>query len=101
MAKSFIKVNTEAMSSDVEELRELLNNSTANLDKMYESVTTLDSMWEGPANESFVAQFSSDYTAFKEICSLVSGMIDDMDTAKAKYNSCEDEVYALIASIKL
>lgn len=101
MAKQFIKINTDSLGADVNELRELISNSEANLEKMYESVTALDSMWDGPANESFVSQFNSDFTVFREIIALLRDLVDDMDDAKQKYNKCEDEVYSLISSMKI
>lgn len=101
MASSYFKVNTAALQSDAGELDDLLKQVRSNLDNMYTSVNALDGMWDGPANDSFNAQFQSDHTSFSDICTVIEKLISDMQEAAKKYNNCENEIYSTISSLNI
>ncbi len=66
---------------------------------MTEDMAELDSMWDGPANEVFMAQFGQDVQYAQELCNMVQKLTECMEYAKKQYDICDGEVSALIASI--
>ena len=96
-----ITVNTWTLSSDIETLQQQLNVIKTDMDKMYDAVRVLDSMWDGPANQAFNVQFNSDRNDMLELCNTVQKIIDCMEYAKKEYNSCEADVGSIVASIAI
>ena len=96
-----ITINTWTLSGDIETLQQQLNVIRTDMDKMYDAVRVLDSMWDGPANEAFNVQFNSDRNDMLELCNVVQKIIDCMEYAKKEYNSCEADVGSIVASIAI
>jgi WXG100 family type VII secretion target len=96
-----IAVNTSTLASDIETLQEQLDMVKKDINDMYGAVQTLDSMWDGPANEAFKTQFRQDYKDMQELCKTVQQIIKCMKYAKKEYNVCENEVNDIVASIQI
>ena len=101
MAMSYLRVNAAALDSDANELHDLLRQIKTNLEGMYSSVTALDGMWDGPANDAFNTQFLNDRENFRELCERIGNLFSDMSTAAKEYDSCENEVYSNISSLNI
>lgn len=101
MAGDYLRVNTAALTSDVNDLRELMAQIKNNLDRAYISVATLDGMWDGPANDTFNTQFSNDHQEFLSLCNGIDGLFLDMLDAAKKYDGCENEIYSTISSLNI
>ncbi len=96
-----IAVNTSTLSSDIETLQAQLNSIKNDMDKMYEAVRSLDNMWDGPANEAFKQQFYRDQEDMESLCDTVQKIINCMTYARGEYNTCENEISGIIASIRI
>ena len=96
-----ISINTSTLSQDIEKLQQQLNRIRNDLNKMYQAVHTLDTMWDGPANAAFNMQFNKDKNDMTELCNTVQKIIDCMEYAKKEYNFCEAEVGSIIDSISI
>ena len=96
-----ITINTWTLSGDIETLQQQLNVIKADMNKMYDAVRVLDSMWDGPANQAFNVQFNKDRDDMAELCNMVQKIIDCMEYAKKEYNSCEADVGSIVASIAI
>ena len=96
-----IGVNTNTLASQVDSLRAELERVRSDIDGMYEAVQTLDTMWDGPANDAFRTQFTTDKEAMEELCKTVQSIIDSMDNAKKEYDSCEMNVSQIISAIQI
>lgn len=96
-----IAVNTSTLASDIETLQRQLDSIKSDMNKMYEAVRSLNSMWDGPANEAFKQQFQADQTDMKTLCDTVQKIINCMTYAKDEYNTCENEISGIIASIRI
>ena len=96
-----IQVNTVTLNSDIETLTTTLSQIQKNLDKMYDAVKVLDSMWEGEANNMFNQQFASDREAMGDVCKNIQTVIDCMTYAKEQYNTCEGRVGEIVSSIRI
>lgn len=100
MGSGYIKVNATTLNNQGEEICQLANKAQTAIDTMYEQVRVLDTMWEGPANETFVKQFVADYESFKSICNYVKDFAESVKDASNKYDRCENQVEDEIRSLK-
>jgi len=96
-----IEIHTSALSSDINELTGQLQQVRNNMRTMYDSIAELNTMWEGPANDAFKAQFQIDYEMMQEVCGSVEQLISCMDYARINYDACESEVSAAVSAIKI
>lgn len=96
-----ITINTSTLARDIELLQQQLNIVKNDLNKMYNAVRGLDSMWDGPANQAFNTQFNHDRIDMTELCNTVQKIINCMEYAKKEYDSCEAYVSSIIASIAI
>lgn len=101
MDVNYLKVDTSTLKNDAAEIRRLTDNAVANLKKMYAGMTELDAMWDGLANQAFMAQFQADQQEFQNICDEIIRLSEDMNAASGKYNNCENQVYATVSSINI
>lgn len=99
MAAKEIEIETNTLARDIGELTDELETARGFIRTMAEDMTELDSMWDGPANEAFMAQFGMDVQYAEELCNMVQKLSECMDYAKKQYDICEAEVSSLISSI--
>jgi len=96
-----IAINTGNLSTDIETLQEQLNQIRTDMDRMYEAVRILDSMWDGPANQAFNVQFAQDHKDMDSLCDTIQRIIDCLGYAKQEYNNCESEIAGIVAAISV
>lgn len=96
-----IAVNTSILGTDIEKMQNQLNIVKNDMDKMYQAVRILDSMWDGPANMAFNQQFNRDHNDMKTLCDTIQKIINCYSNAKKEYDSCEAEVGGIISSISV
>ncbi len=99
MAVREIEIETNTLDKDIKELLGELGNARKFIQTMTEDMAELDSMWDGPANDVFMAQFGQDVQYAQELCNMVQKLTECMEYAKKQYDICDGEVSALIASI--
>ena len=97
---NIIAVNTSTLSSDIETMQTQLNAVKKAAGKMYDSVNVLNSMWEGPAHDAFVTQFMTDQKDMLALCDTIQ-KINVMSEARNEYNTCENQVSGIVASIRI
>lgn len=96
-----IAVNTTVLSKDIEVLQQQLDVVKSDLNKMYNAVQVLNGMWDGPTNKVFNNQFTRDRKDMFELCNTIQKIINCMEYAKKEYDTCEANVYNIIASISI
>lgn len=101
MAFREITVNTSTLTGDINELKSALKSARAQLKEMFDQVTELDAMWDGPANQEFNRQFGIDYKNAGNLCNTVESLIGCMEYARDQYNMCENEVNSVVSSISV
>ena len=101
MAITEIEMNTSTLGRDIDSLENMLGQLETQIEKMYGSITDLDRMWDGPANEAFNHQFSRDYQLCLKMCQVLKELIDSLQHAKTEYEKCEQNVDILIRTIKV
>lgn len=97
----YIEVNIQTLEQDVKDMEEALALVRTDMKNMFDSVTELDTMWDGPANTVFKHQFSVDKQTFETLCEAVDGILDSMDKAKDSYRKCEASVKDEINRIRI
>lgn len=90
MAK--MEVDTDAINT----LNRSMNSETENIvrlaQQMNQSIEALNSTWEGPNHDEFVAKFRDQYTELEEISRLLQKYCESLSKAHKLYCQCEDDV---------
>ena len=97
----YVEVKTSTLGQDTEELESTLALVRKAMKDMFNAVTELDGMWDGPANKAFNQQFAKDHQVFEEVAEAVNGIIDSMKNAKTLYEKCEATVSNEIDRIRI
>lgn len=101
MNTEIIEVETPSLEGGVNELKTALDNMKKHVTEVYEGVQELDAMWDGPANEAFVKQFTDDYNACMELYEELAELVECMRYAREEYDRCEQSVGSLIDGITI
>lgn len=96
-----LKIETDRLSSDIENLRNCLSGIKKSGHVMMTSIQQLSSMWEGEAKEAFTVQFESDYKTLENLAGILEKLIQELENAKNQYNNCEKQVGSIIESIRV
>jgi len=96
---NIIEIETNMLNSDVSSLRSLIEDVRTRKNNLLNHMNELDGMWDGPANQEFIRQYQIDDAELSELCDALIRAVDCMEFAKTNYDSCEDEVSQIIASI--
>ena len=96
-----ITIDTALLAGDISSLKEALKAARDKLKDMFEQVAELDAMWDGPANEEFVRQFSVDHENAIEMCNTVDALIQSMEFAQKEYDKCDAEVSDIVGAIAI
>lgn len=101
MSNQEIAINTSTLRSDINELKSILSTTRKQAEDMFSQITELDTMWDGPANETFNNQFRHDYQNTINLCKTVESIIECMEYAREQYDLCENEVGSIVDSISI
>ena len=101
MAITEIEINTSTLGTDIETLETTLGQLEIQVEAMFTSVSELDRMWDGPANDAFNQQFRLDYQICVAMCQTLKELIESLRYAKGEYEKCEQSIDGLIRSIQI
>lgn len=96
-----IEIDTDRLNADIAQMQAHLEELNAAQERIYGSLETLRSMWQGPAQMAFYSQTRTDRVALQGLMRNLKNLIECMEYAKAEYNRCGDEVQERIAAIWL
>lgn len=96
-----IEINIGTLDTDIQEMQNELTALRNEMKLAFESVTALDAMWNGPANDAFNQAFQQDHQAMDDMCEIMDSLIDFMENARDEYRKCEAAVSAEIDSIRI
>ena len=96
-----IQVDTGMGRPTVSNLRGKLDQARQIVGQLKESMETLNSTWDGPANEAMNSRFAADYEALQDYCDLLEKIVDQMEQAQTCYENGESRVEAAIQSLHL
>lgn len=96
-----IEIETRSLGRDRETIQSHTEGLRNRIQSMAEQMESLCSMWEGPAKESFIAQFQSDYEFMQEFLKEMDKYVQAMNFAENEYDKCESDVAQVIAAIRI
>lgn len=99
MSNVNLKVDTNALSSDANELTAEINSILSLTSRMYESVQSLNNMWKGTANAAFREQFNKDYDSAVNFLEDLRNFAQTLTDDSTEYNLCEANVVSCVGKI--
>ena len=96
-----IEINIGTLANDIGEMQTEVKMLREEMRKAFESITELDAMWNGPANDAFNQAFRSDHEAMEGMCKTIDSLIQYMENARDEYRKCEASVSSEIDSIRI
>lgn len=101
MAVNYIKVSTNRLNVDAQQIESLIGSMKKEMGNMKNSVKQLNSMWEGVSKKAFVQAFNDDMTALASVIDSLSAIRNFETETKNKYENCEKQVAQLVDSIRV
>lgn len=100
MAINKIKVSTEELKSDAQSVESSIRQLENEINKLEQEFTALNSMWDGPASETFLVVFKTDLDELRKLVQDLRSFNTFETTAVNKYNQCENEVGRVVSSLR-
>lgn len=92
--ESALRVQTEQLKTRLVMLQGIVSGLSANADN-------LQKMWNGPAHDTFYAQFSSDHDSMEDMCEVIQNIIEGMEDAGRRYKYLEAEMDGIVGTIHI
>ncbi len=93
--------NTGILNGDIQTLRGHLRNARTHVKELHEQMEHMNNMWSGPANSVMRQRFQADYESVTGLCDFLERLINNLETARRAYESCENNVGGVVASIHI
>ena len=97
----YIEVDTAALDRDRQTIQSELDRVRSEIGRLRDEMASLSSMWEGPAHDTFMAQFNADYEFVQQFGNEIGTYIETMEYAQSEYQKCEASVEQAVASIRV
>lgn len=101
MAITKIAINTGILQSDITALENAILTVKNKMENMFTNMKAMDNMWKGTAHDAFMVQFTNDYNSMKDLCDILTNLLDNIKTAKKEYEQCEDSINTIINDIQI
>lgn len=96
-----IEIDTASLQRCIRSVEADIAALEREIEKAYDGIRQLDTMWDGAANAAFNAQFNADYNRMKEICGVLKQYNSNLQQAKKQYEDGENNVADIIAAIRI
>lgn len=97
----YVRANTNLMKSEAAQLREIKNDLVSQFNDLYAELAAMDSMWEGPAKTSFFESIQKDKQLSDSFYKDMEEFINQLESAAAAYEKCENEVYSFLSKLNV
>lgn len=101
MAINEIKVNTNRLNNDANQIASLIQRMEKELNNIKSSVSQMNSMWEGMSKKAFMQAFEDDRKAAEDVIKELKSLQKFEMEAKTKYEQCENQIAGIINSIRV
>ena len=101
MAIPYLKVTTDRMLNDVDDLTSYLTHIKTCMQELCTAMDTLLSYWDGPASEAEMQVYQAERQNIDQLCKLVEELIDEMSNDASAYNICEQQVADAVNSLRI
>lgn len=96
-----IEIDTVCLREDIKSLQETLAQLERQIGRTTDTLTELDAMWDGPANQAFLESYRKNRVIFDDFCKELKALAGCMEYAARQYEACEDDVYETVSAIKV
>lgn len=96
-----LKVNTNQLLSDADDMSFEIEEILLEVRSVYDEVQALGAMWQGTASDKFAKSFGDEYTKINEYLTELKKCVDHVKVSAEDYNSCEQQVYSMVDSIRV
>ncbi len=96
-----IEVNIRTLGNDIKDMQMEVSRLRKEMASAFNSITELNAMWKGQANDAFRQSFQADREAMEEMCKIIDSLIGYMENARSEYRRCEAAVSAEIDTIRI
>ncbi|WP_300280741.1 WXG100 family type VII secretion target [uncultured Subdoligranulum sp.] len=96
-----IQIDTARLGGTGGTIKTMVEQMQGCVQRLYAEMAELDTMWQGPANAAFEAQFRQDQQAMEQICQALQGYAEDLEQAKSEYEKCNGDVRGIIDAIRV
>ena len=86
---ALIRVTSSQVRSTASQLRDYNANFNGQVNKLQESEASLNSMWEGAANDKFHSEFLNSKDYMTQFYTLINKYCEALDQIAAKYDETE------------
>ncbi len=90
MAKT-ITVTTTTLNSKASELKSLNNNFRSQINNLKSVESSLNSMWDGEANDAFHKAFTKDITQMNNFYNAIEKYVQALQEIAKKYDAAEQK----------
>lgn len=94
-----IRVNTGRMKQDVDNIMASVNQISMKYTDLIQKKAELDTMWDGPASESFKKVTEDDMIALATVIGNLKKVYEYENIARERYEQCENRISGEIAGI--
>lgn len=88
---ALIRVTAAQIRNTATQLREYNGNFNTQVGKLQESEASLNSMWDGQANDAFHAAFTSDKEYMTQFYNLINKYCEALDQIATEYENAENK----------
>ena len=96
-----IQIDTARLGGTGGTIKTMVEQMQGCVQRLYAEMAELDTMWQGPANAAFEAQFRQDQEAMEQISQDCQGYAEDLEQAKSEYEKCNGDVRGIIDAIRV
>lgn len=96
-----IKCNTGTLKTDSQSVEKYVKDIKKEIGEMKADVKTMNSMWDGAANDAFNKAFNSDIDELYDLCDKIMSIYYYEENAVSEYNKCEKKVADLVSAINV
>ncbi len=101
MAIGCFEVDTDYLRHTVADLRQYLQVLKNTHAELWDKMTEVSGMWEGPAKDAFHLQFKTDCAELIEVCKQIEDVLKSVDNAVKEYDACDDKIRSIIDAIRI
>lgn len=87
---ALIRVTASQVRNTAGQLRDYNQNFNGQVQKLQESEASLNSMWDGQANDAFHAAFTSDKEYMTQFYTLINKYCEALDQIATEYENAEN-----------
>lgn len=96
-----IEISTERLDMDIRTMQDQVDALYNAQTQVFRCLENLNAMWDGTANQVFIAQTNLDRGKLEVLLQNLRNLIECMEYAKSEYQRCQSDVDDKISGLRL